>query len=80
MAHPITRMAVLDGTCAQEAWTYFGYTTETGYALLANLGFLSCPQPLGVPLIKDQPPVAPPPLHLLIIKIILGGGSESISL
>lgn len=56
MAYLITRTPVLHRTCAQEAWTYFGYTTETGYALLANLGSLSCPQPLGtntgVPLMR----------------------------
>lgn len=44
MAHPITRTWALHRTCAQEAWTYCCYTTETGYALFANLGSLSCPQ------------------------------------
>lgn len=45
MAHPITRTWALHRTCAQEAWRYCCYTTETGYALFANLGSLSCPQP-----------------------------------
>lgn len=45
MAHPITSTPALNRTCAQEAWMYFGYTTETGYALLAHPGSLSCPQP-----------------------------------
>ena len=45
MAHPITRTPAPHRTCAQEAWTYFSYTRDTGYALFANLGSLSCPQP-----------------------------------
>lgn len=44
MAYPITRTWALHRTCAQEAWRYCCYTTETGYALFANLGSLSCPQ------------------------------------
>lgn len=43
MAHPITRTWALHKTCAQEAWRYCCYTTETGYSLFTNLG--SCPQP-----------------------------------